>query len=584
MNFLKDEIFKPYPELLVFLTVAFGFLLGRIRHRSIALGAVTGCLIGGLLLGWAFEVQVNGTVKSLFFIMFLFALGYRVGPQFFRGLRKDGLPQVGIAVVMCVSGLLICWLFASLLGYGPGLSAGLLGGALTQSSVIGVAGSAISNLPGLSPEQAANESNLVAIGYAVTYPLGTILIALMLASVLPRLLRRDLAAEAAALAKELDIGSDDPDAGQGYYRVVLRAFTVTNPNGGPGSRQTSGAAVATRQRVVGLSIADFERQQTEQGRRIYITQVRRAGAILPQSQEIELAAGDVVAISANRGDLVTLDPERYLGPETDDVELLGYQTESLHVVVSNKEQLGKTIAELRREPFMPGVFVNKLYRSGSEFPFRASTTLERGDTLILTGPTRLVEPAAHAIGKPVKTSYATDMIWVGLGIFLGGCIGIPALHAGGVPISLSTSGGALIMGLVFGWIRAKYPTYGNVPAGAQWFMDTLGLCLFVAVVGINAGPSFSSGLSQAGWGLLVFGAIATVIPPLIGFAFGYWILKIKFPILLGVLAGGQTTTAAIGAVNESARSQVSTLGYTIPYAVANVLLTIWGAVIVLLNH
>jgi putative transport protein len=233
---------------------------------------------------------------------------------------------------------------------------------------------------------------------------------------------------------------------------------------------------------------------------------------------------------------------------------------------------------------MPGVFINKLYRSGAEFPFRPSTELERGDTLILTGPTRLVEPAAHAIGKPVKTSYATDMIWVGLGIFLGGCIGIPALHAGGVPISLSTSGGALIMGLVFGWIRAKYPTYGNIPPGAQWFMDTLGLCLFVAVVGINAGPSFSSGLSQAGWGLLVFGAIATVIPPLVGFAFGYWILKIKFPILLGVLAGGQTTTAAIGAVNESARSQVSTLGYTIPYAVANVLLTIWGAVIVLLNH
>jgi putative transport protein len=187
MNFLKDEIFKPYPELLVFLTVAFGFLLGRIRHRSIALGAVTGCLIGGLFLGWAFEVQINGTVKSLFFIMFLFALGYRVGPQFFRGLRRDGLPQVAIAVVMCVTGLLVCWLFAALLGYGPGLGAGLLGGALTQSSVIGVAGSAISNLPGLSPEQAAHESNLVAIGYAVTYPLGTILIALLLASVLPRL-------------------------------------------------------------------------------------------------------------------------------------------------------------------------------------------------------------------------------------------------------------------------------------------------------------------------------------------------------------------------------------------------------------
>lgn len=581
MNFLKEEIFKPYPELLVFLTVSFGFLLGRIRHRAIALGAVTGCLIAGLFFGWLFEVQIAGTVKSLFFIMFLFALGYRVGPQFFRGLRKDGLPQVAVAVVMCVTGLLVCWLFVSLLNYGPGLSAGLLGGALTQSSVIGVAGDAIHNLPGLSPEQATNEANLVAIGYAVTYPLGTILCALLLASFLPRLLRRDLAAESAALAKELDVASDDPDLGQGYYQVVLRAYTVAPA---PAEHAAGGTAVATRQRLAGLSIADFERRQAEQGRRIYVTRVRRDGRILPQSQQTVLEPGDVVAISANRGDLVTLDPERYVGPEADDVELLGYQTESLHVVVSNKAQLGKTIAELRREPFMAGVFIGTYYRSGAEFPYRQSTRLERGDTLILTGPTRLVEPAAHEIGTPVRTSFATDMIWVGLGIVLGGCIGIPALHAGGVPISLSTSGGALIMGLIFGWLRGKYPTFGNVPSGAQWFMDTLGLCLFVAVVGINAGPSFSSGLSQAGWGLLVFGAIATVIPLLVGFAFGHWVMRIRFPILLGVLAGGQTTTAAIGAVNESARNQVATLGYTIPYAVANVLLTIWGAVIVLLHH
>lgn len=176
------------------------------------------------------------------------------------------------------------------------------------------------------------------------------------------------------------------------------------------------------------------------------------------------------------------------------------------------------------------------------------------------------------------------MVWVGLGIFLGGCIGIPALTAGGVPISLSTSGGGLIMGLVFGWIRGKYPTYGNVPPGAQWFMDTLGLCLFVAVVGINAGPGFTSGLSTAGWGLLLLGAVATVVPLLAGFLVGHYVQKIRFPILMGVLAGGQTTTAAIGAVNETSKSQIPTLGYTIPYAVGNVLLTVWGAVIVLLNH
>lgn len=566
IDFLNRNIFQPHPELLVFLVVALGFLLGKVRYRAIALGAVTGCLVAGLVLGAQFKVDIDDTVKNLFFIMFLFALGYRVGPQFFRGLKKDGLPQVVNAVVVCVTGLLVSWLFASLLGYGPGLGAGLMGGALTQSAAIGVAQDAIGTLPGLSADEVKTQENLVAVGYAVTYPLGTILCAMLLANVLPRLYRRDLAKESADLAAELDAPDESPDEGAGYYEVVLRAYRVDRPD------------------LVGRSVAGFEEQQQALGRRVYLTGVRREGTVLEHDQSRTLRLGDSVAVSAIRGDLVDFDPRTHIGAEADDVGLLGYRTETLHVVASRKEHLGRTVGEVRREPFMVGVYIDKLYRAGAEFPYRLSTPLERGDTLILTGPERLVGPAGKALGKPVPTSFATDMVWVGLGIFLGGCIGIPALTAGGVPISLSTSGGGLIMGLVFGWIRGRYPTYGNVPPGAQWFMDTLGLCLFVAVVGINAGPGFTSGLSTAGWGLLVLGAVATVVPLIVGFLVGHYIQKIRFPVLMGVLAGGQTTTAAIGAVNETSKSQIPTLGYTIPYAVGNVLLTVWGAVIVILNH
>ncbi|MFB8104517.1 MULTISPECIES: aspartate-alanine antiporter [Streptomyces] len=566
IDFLNRNIFQPHPELLVFLVVALGFLLGKVRYRAIALGAVTGCLVAGLVLGAQFKVDIDDTVKNLFFIMFLFALGYRVGPQFFRGLKKDGLPQVVNAVVVCVTGLLVSWLFASLLGYGPGLGAGLMSGALTQSAAIGVAQDAIGTLPGLSADEVKTQENLVAVGYAVTYPLGTILCAMLLANVLPRLYRRDLAKESADLAAELDAPDESPDEGAGYYEVVLRAYRVDRPD------------------LVGRSVAGFEEQQQALGRRVYLTGVRREGTVLEHDQSRTLRLGDTVAVSAIRGDLVDFDPRTHIGAEADDVGLLGYRTETLHVVASRKEHLGRTVGEVRREPFMVGVYIDKLYRAGAEFPYRLSTPLERGDTLILTGPERLVGPAGKALGKPVPTSFATDMVWVGLGIFLGGCIGIPALTAGGVPISLSTSGGGLIMGLVFGWIRGRYPTYGNVPPGAQWFMDTLGLCLFVAVVGINAGPGFTSGLSTAGWGLLVLGAVATVVPLIVGFLVGHYIQKIRFPVLMGVLAGGQTTTAAIGAVNETSKSQIPTLGYTIPYAVGNVLLTVWGAVIVILNH
>ncbi|MFE9252406.1 aspartate-alanine antiporter [Streptomyces sp. NPDC007088] len=566
IDFLNRDIFQPYPELLVFITVAFGFLVGKLRYKAIALGSVTGCLVIGLVFGAQLKVEIDATVKNLFFTMFLFALGYRVGPQFFRGLKKDGLPQVLNAIVVCVTGLLVCWGFAVLLGYGPGLGAGLLGGALTQSAVIGVAQDAIGNLPGLSKSEVKSQSNLVPIAYAVTYPLGTILCALLLSSFLPRIYRKDMAAESARLAAELDAPNEDPDLAEGYYEVVLRAYRLERPD------------------LVGRSVQDFEDQQAHLGRRVYLTRVRRAGKILDHDQQLKLRHGDVLAVSALRGALVDYDPLTHIGPEADDADLLTYRTENLHVVVSEKDQIGRSVADLRKEPFMVGVYIDKVYRSGAEYPYRLASTVNRGDTLVLTGPQRLVDPAGRRLGKPVPTSFATDMVWVGLGIFLGGCIGIPALTLGGVPISLSTSGGALIMGLVFGWIRGRYPTFGNVPPGAQWFMDTLGLCLFVAVVGINAGPSFTSGLSTAGWGLLLFGAIATVVPLLVGFLFGHYVQKMRFPILMGVLAGGQTTTAAIGAINETSRSQVPTFGYTIPYAVGNVLLTIWGAVIVLLNH
>ncbi|MFC1399899.1 MULTISPECIES: aspartate-alanine antiporter [Streptacidiphilus] len=564
VDWLTDHIFKPYPELLIFLTVALGFLVGKLRWKAIGLGAVTGCLIAGLFTGWATNVSVNSTVKAVFFIMFLFALGYKVGPQFFRGLKKDGLPQVVTAVVMCVTGLLVCYGFAKMLGYGTGLGAGLLGGALTQSAVIGVAQDAIGNLPGLSHTQITDQQNLVPVAYAVTYPLGTILCAILCANIFPRMLRTDMKRDSAILAKELDVPSEDPDLGAGYYEVVLRAFNVD-------------AAF-----LVGRTVEDFEQQQQALGRRIYITRIRRDGQILDHDQRTVVQQGDILAVSALRHDLVEFDARVHIGFEADDIELLGYQTESLHVVVSEQGTIGKTVAQLRAEPVMVGVFIDRIYRSGAEFPYRLSTTIDRGDTLVLSGPKRLVDPAGEAIGKPVPTSFATDMIWVGLGIFLGGCIGIPALTMGGVPISLSTSGGALIMGLVFGWIRGRYPTYGNVPPGAQWFMDTLGLCMFVAIVGINAGPGFSSGLASAGWGLLIWGAVATVVPLFVGVAVGHYVFKIRTPILMGVVAGGQTTTAAIGATNEAAGNQVPVLGYTIPYAVANVLLTIWGAIIVAL--
>ncbi|GAA2021765.1 aspartate-alanine antiporter [Catenulispora yoronensis] len=568
-SWYNRDIFKPYPELLVFLTIATGFLIGRIHYRTIAVGSVTGCLIMGLILGQT-KVEITGPLKSFFFILFLFALGYKVGPQFFRGLKKDGLPQVYLSLIVCVSGLAVTWLIAKAVGYGPGLSAGLLAGGLTQSAVIGVSQQAIGTLPGYSPQQITAEQNLVPVAYSVGYVIATVLAAITVATIMPKFLKQDLAEESRKLAKEMAVPSDDPDLGTGYYEVVQRTFAIAN------------SAFA------GQTVQEFEDAAKAAGRRLYLTNVLHHGVQLEHDanyQKHVLLVGDTVALSGLRDSVVDYDPERMIGPEVDSVALLDYDTEHLHVI-ANKDgrAIGRTVADLRREPEMVGIFIEKMYRAGFPFPYRLSTEVERGDTLVITGPKRLTRGAAETIGKAVPTSYATDMMYVAAGVFLGALIGIPALTLGGVPVALSTSGGALIMGLVFGWFRAKYPTYGNVPPGAQWFMDTFGLCAFVAIVGINAAPSFVDGLKKAGIGIVLWSALVCLIPLVIGFVVGHYWMKMRTPLLMAALAGAETTTAAFGAVNEAAKSSLPTLGYTVPYAVSNVLLTIWGSVIVLLNH
>jgi putative transport protein len=174
------------------------------------------------------------------------------------------------------------------------------------------------------------------------------------------------------------------------------------------------------------------------------------------------------------------------------------------------------------------------------------------------------------------------MIFVGLGIFLGGLVGLLTLTVGGVPLTLTASGGALIMGLVFGWLRSVHPTFGRIPEPAMWVFDTVGLTTFVAIVGIGAGPNFVAGLQKSGISLALVGLVAAVIPHIAAILVGRFVLRMNPVILLGACAGAGTMTAALRAVQDEAQSKLPALGYTVPYAVGNILLTAWGPVLVAL--
>ncbi len=562
MGWLKESL-QQHPELAIFLTLAIGFFVGRLRYKSLMLGAVTGTLLAGVLVG-QLNIEIPDLVKTVAFIAFLFALGYQVGPQFFAGLRKGGVKQLLLALISCVVGLAGAFAVAKFLGFGPGWGAGLLAGGLTQSSVIGVADGAISGLH-ISSSLKQQYINQIPVGYAVCYLCGTAVAAYFLSRIAPRLVgTKDLAAECRAQEKELGITGEAPGTAPAYATVVRRAYRIE-----PGSE------------LDGRSVQNEEQLAEQRGRRIFIYRYRRNGGEARTEPGTVLQAGDVVTVTATHADFVA-GAMAAVGTEVDDPKLLSYEVETRPVVITSKLVVGRTIGALRADPGARLLFVRGLTRAGVSIPVSDKTALHAGDEVVLQGPKELVDAAAGRIGYAVPAGNETDMSYVGLGIVLGGLIGIPTLAIAGANIGLTTSGGALIMGLVFGWLRARHPTFGRFPAAAQWLMNTGGLCMFVGIVGITSGPDFISGVASEGVGLVLGGLVVTLLPMIVCLYLGRYLFKFNTPELLGVIAGANTTTASIGAITEAADSQVPVLGYTVPYALGNTLLTIWGAIIVAL--
>jgi putative transport protein len=543
-------------ELAVFLTLALGFLIGRIKFGSFSLGIVVGTLLAGVLIG-QLDIKVPPVVKTIFFALFLFTTGYKVGPQFFRGLKRDAVPQVALTVVLCVTCLLTAYGFAKLLGYDVGTAAGLLAGAFSESTVIGTAGEAIQRLPLPDADKTALLNN-IPVAYAVTYLIGTAMLVWFIPTIGPKLMRINLREEGARMQAEIGGAELGPGVVSGTRYFDIRAYRVTNP------------ALANK------TVAELEALPADV--RVFVVRIRRGGEIIEATPASVVRQDDVVAVSARVE--VHVDRGSRIGPEVDDKALLDMPIETLDVVVTRRAHIGKTLLEVARHEFARGVFLRRLTRAGQELPISRGTRLDGGDVMRLIGPKSEVERAAKELGYADHPTTATDMVFVGIGIVLGGFVGLLSVTVAGVPLTLTASGGALIMGLVFGWLRSVYPFFGRIPEPAIWIFDTVGLCLFIGVVGLSAGPSFVAGLQKTGISLVVVGFVSALLPHTVGILFGRYVLKMNPLIVLGACAGAGTITAALRAVQDEAQSSIPALGYTVPYAIGNILLTAWGPVIV----
>ena len=560
------ETFRNNPSIPIFLTLGVGFWIGKLKYKTFSLGTVTSVLLVGVIVG-QMDIPIPGPIKSVFFLLFLFAIGYSVGPQFFRALKGSGIKQVIFAVAMCLACLGVTAGVALCFGYNAGEAIGLFAGSQTISAVIGVGDDTIRNMS-ISAAEKQSWIDIVPVCYAVTYIFGTIGSAYILAYIGPAMLGgiKKVKAQTAELEQTMNSSSitNDPAFINALRPVTFRAYKADGE-------------FFDQPRTV----AEIEQHITGLGRRIYVDRVRQGGKIVDDpASTVTISKGDELVLSGRREFVV--EDESWLGPEVADYELLNFAVEKIPVTISSKSCDGITVDQLRAMPEMTGVAISHISAAGQSIPVLAQTKIYRGDIVTLAGLQREVDTAIKAIGYPDRPTNVTDMVFVGLGIFIGALIGAITIHLGGIPVSLSTSGGALIAGLVLGWLRSKRPPIGRQPESSVWLLNNLGLNMFIAVIGITAAPSFISGLKEAGWMLFVAGVLSTSLPLIIGVWMGAKIFKFHPAINLGCCAGARTTTASLGAIQDAINSTTPALGYTVTYAIGNTLLILSGVAITLI--
>lgn len=555
------ETLRHYPEIAIFLALAFGYYFGSFTYKGFGLGVVTSTLIAAVIIG-QLGISVSGPLKPTFFLMFLFAIGYGVGPQFVRGIASDGLPQALFAAVVGLLCLIAAYLGTKFAGYDVGSAAGLYAGSQTISASMGLATDAINRL-GLNAEETKKLLDAMPVAYAVTYIFGTIGSAIILALLGPILLGINLETACKTYEEKHGGKKELGGPGTGWHQFDLRAFRVKS--GG---------------RAVGKTVQEAE--ALVPGERVFIERIRRGNSIIEATGDAVIQGGDVLAVAGRREVLVNIIGTE--AEEIDDRELLAVPIEGLDVYVTGKDVDGKTLNELAQFPEVRGVFLRKITRgaTATNIPILANTELQRGDIATIVGRTADVARATKLLGYPDRATDVADVAFIGGAIALGALLGAMVYKVGSVPLTLSTSGGTLLAGLFFGWLRSVRPTFGRIPSSTVWFMNSVGLNVFIAVVGISSGPGFVVGLQQLGFSLFLWGALITTVPLILAMYIGKYIFRFDDAILLGCCAGARTTTAALGMINETAKSQIPGLGYTVTYAVGNTLLTLWGMVLVML--
>jgi len=557
------DFLRSNPSLLLFAALAGGYALGKVKVKGFSLGSTTSVLLVGIAVGSiVIEPSTNfdlGILKTVSFGLFIFGVGYKVGPDFIDGLKRGGFKFVGVAVFFGIVALVSAIVLGHLFGLNQGYIAGMLGGAMTQSAVIGTADTALKHLSGVTPSAEINLQAEVAVAYAITYIFGTAGLIILL-KLLAGLFGIDLKESARDVKKDMGRTGEEESIENFHWNnlVYPRAYS------------------AEKDAVVGKEVGEIENSVFPE--RVSIDKVQRDGEVTEEiSPEMKVEEGDKLLLLGTETALI--EAGKKIGQEVEVEELRDMVGEIIDVCLTNEALDGNTLKKVV-DDHTRGCFVRKVKRQGQELPFERDLQLRKGDTLQVMGDKRRVDNFASTVGYPERSSDVTDIVTVAGGIVLGTLLGLIAVPVAGIPLTLGVGGGVLVSGLFFGWLRSLRPTWGKIPSSAMWIFTDLGLNLFIACVGLSAGPKAFQALQKSGVKIFAAGVLLTIIPHLLTWFFGKYALKLNPVLLMGAMTGAGTCTAAMNSVKEDSDSTIPVIGYTVPYAVGNILLTIWGALIV----
>lgn len=558
MEWLHD-IFQKSPESALFLSLAVGYAIGKITFGRFQLGGVAGSLLAAVVISQV-GVQIDSGVKAVMFAVFIYAVGYESGPQFFNSLNRSSLREIAMSVFMAVCGLATVVILAKIFDLDKGIAAGLAAGGMTQSAIIGTAGDAITKL-GLSAEEVKRLQANVAIGYAVTYVFGSLGAIIVCVNILPRFMGADLKADAKKMEIKLHGGLPELGPGQrgALPRLVGRLFRV------------AGAA--------GKTVSQIEIGGEDL---VTVEKIQRGGKAVEVKQDVVLKDGDLVLLVGRRDAMVPTAAQ--IGEEVADAEGMGVVMQTRKVVFTAKGMNNKTVAEIVEivgRDMRHGVYIEHLERYDHPLPLLPDLKLQHGDVITLYGTPADTKRAVEMAGYELVPSEKTDFVYFGAGVLIGLLIGLLVWRVGGIPLTLGSGGGALLSGLVFGWARSKHKMFGAMPTAACQLLKDFGLASFVAIVGINSGLQAATTLKQQGLTIFILGAVVTLLPLFLTMLFGRYVLKYdNAAVLAGALSGSRSANPAFGGILDKAESPVPTVPFAITYAIANVLLTLLGPLIV----